>query len=111
MIEHTIRINYLLDFYKILLTDKQKFALEMYYQEDLSLVEIAQNLDVSRQAIYDLLKRGEGLLEEYEEKLQLYSKYIKRQERANKTIEFVSKKLERNEIKDELILKIQELVE
>jgi len=68
MIEHTIRINYLLDFYKILLTEKQKFALEMYYQEDLSLVEIAQNLDVSRQAIYDLLKRGENILEEYEDK-------------------------------------------
>ncbi|MFP4456271.1 MAG: YlxM family DNA-binding protein [Clostridia bacterium] len=111
MIEHTIRINYLLDFYKMLLTDKQKFALEMYYQEDLSLVEIAQNLDVSRQAIYDLLKRGEGILEEYEEKLQLYSKYINRQEKADKIIEFISENIERNETKEKLIIRIQKLVD
>ncbi len=90
MIEHTIRINYLLDFYKVLLTEKQRFALEMYYQEDLSLVEIAQNIEVSRQAIYDLLKRGEALLEEYEKNLHLYKKYLKRLEKAEKLVSTIN---------------------
>lgn len=111
MIEHTIRINYLLDFYKILLTEKQKFALEMYYQEDLSLVEIAQNLDVSRQAIYDLLKRGENILEEYEEKLHLYDKYIKRQKKAEDLILYIKKSLKSEEVAEKLVKKIKELVD
>jgi predicted DNA-binding protein YlxM (UPF0122 family) len=111
MIEHTIRINYLLDFYKVLLTEKQKFALEMYYQEDLSLVEIAQNLDVSRQAIYDLLKRGETLLEEYEEKLKLYEKYTNRLSKAE-SIELLINNLSINkDEKEKLKLKIKELVD
>jgi predicted DNA-binding protein YlxM (UPF0122 family) len=101
----------LLDFYKVLLTEKQKFALEMYYQEDLSLVEIAQNLDVSRQAIYDLLKRGETLLEEYEEKLKLYEKYTNRLSKAE-SIELLINNLSINkDEKEKLKLKIKGLVD
>jgi len=111
MIEHTIRINYLLDFYKILLKEKQKFALEMYYQEDLSLVEIAQNLDVSRQAIYDLLKRGENILEEYEDKLHLYDKYIERQKKAEDLILYVKENLKSKNITEEIVRRIKGLVD
>lgn len=80
MLEKTTRINMLYDFYHLLLTDKQKSYMELYYREDYSLGEIASGSNVSRQAVYDTIKRTEQLLETYEEKLQLYAKFGKRKE-------------------------------
>ncbi|WP_163536769.1 putative DNA-binding protein [Gracilibacillus sp. YIM 98692] len=80
MLEKTTRINYLYDFYQGLLTPKQRNYMEMYYLEDLSLGEISEHFNVSRQAIYDNIRRTEQMLEEYEEKLGLYRKFQKRQE-------------------------------
>ena len=68
----------LYDYYYKLLTDKQQEYLSLYYCEDLSLAEIAQDLDVSRNAVYDNLKRAVNLLEEYEEKLHLLEKHLER---------------------------------
>jgi uncharacterized protein len=78
VIEKTIRMNYLYDFYQALLTSKQNQYMRMYYLDDWSLGEISEHFDVSRQAVYDNIKRTEALLEEYEEKLQLFSRYEKR---------------------------------
>ncbi len=78
MLEKTTRMNYLLDFYQALLTPKQRNYMEMYYLEDYSLGEISKLSDVSRQAVYDNIKRTEATLETYEEKLHLYDKFIKR---------------------------------
>ena len=78
MLEKTLRLNYLFDFYQALLTPKQRDYLQMYYLEDLSLVEIADITNVSRQAVYDNIKRSEAILESYEEKLLLYEKFQKR---------------------------------
>ncbi|MFC7320418.1 putative DNA-binding protein [Halobacillus campisalis] len=80
MLEKTTRINYLLDFYQSLLTPKQRNYMELYYLEDYSLGEISENFDVSRQAVYDNIKRTEAMLEEYENKLHLYDKFEKRQQ-------------------------------
>jgi uncharacterized protein len=79
MLEKTTRINALYDFYQQLLTDKQRNYMEMYYVEDFSLGEISETSNVSRQAIYDNIRRTEQMLEEYEEKLCLYQKFLKRQ--------------------------------
>lgn len=79
MLEKTTRINALYDFYQKLLTEKQRNYMEMYYVEDFSLGEISETSNVSRQAIYDNIRRTEQMLEEYEEKLGLYKKFIKRQ--------------------------------
>ncbi|GAA0298971.1 hypothetical protein GGQ92_000179 [Gracilibacillus halotolerans] len=79
MLDKTTRINSLYDFYQELLTEKQRNYMEMYYREDFSLGEIAEEVNVSRQAIYDNVKRTEQMLEEYEEKLQLFDKFTKRQ--------------------------------
>ncbi|QDP40150.1 putative DNA-binding protein [Radiobacillus deserti] len=79
MLEKTTRINYLFDFYQELLTDKQKKYMEMYYLEDYSLGEISEAYDVSRQAVYDNIRRTESMLESYEEKLHLYEKFQERQ--------------------------------
>lgn len=69
------RRSLLFDFYGTLLTNKQQEVYDFYFQQDLSLGEIAQNLGVSRQAVYDLLKRAEDTLEDAEGKLGLLNKY------------------------------------
>ncbi|MCR6096013.1 putative DNA-binding protein [Salipaludibacillus agaradhaerens] len=83
MIEKTIRMNYLYDFYQSLLTNKQNHYMKLYYLDDWSLGEISEHFDVSRQAVYDNIKRTEALLEEYERKLQLFLKYEQRQKHFN----------------------------
>lgn len=75
----TMRMNYLFDFYQGLLTEKQRNYLELYYLQDYALSEIAETFHVSRQAVYDNIKRTDELLEEYETKLQLFKKFKERQ--------------------------------
>jgi hypothetical protein len=71
MIDDTV----LLDFYGELLTDKQKTIMEYYYNDDYTLTEISEILNISRQAIYDTVKRTNELLNVYENKLHLASDY------------------------------------
>jgi predicted DNA-binding protein YlxM (UPF0122 family) len=66
-------MNSLLDFYGSLLTEKQKKAAYMYYVYDCSINEISDELEISKQAVFDNLKRAENNLEEYESKLHLYA--------------------------------------
>ncbi|WP_241080282.1 YlxM family DNA-binding protein [Natranaerofaba carboxydovora] len=80
MLEKTNKINLLFDFYGPLLTDKQEKAIRLYYIEDYSLGEIADNLNISRQGVFDSLKRGEEALDRYEEKLGLYKKFAEQRE-------------------------------
>lgn len=88
----------LFDCYENLLTDKQKQYFKDYYFEDMSLSEIAQEYGVSRNAVFDQLNKVYNALEQYEEKLLLYSKFTQRQE--------LYKKL--SEINNEEVLKIVE---
>lgn len=67
----------LFDFYGSLLTKKQQLIFKLYYYDDLSLGEIAQELNTSRQAVYDIIKRTENILKTYEDNLQLWVKYQK----------------------------------
>ena len=62
-------ITLLLDFYGDLLTEKQRTFISYYYNDDLSLAEIAANEGITRQGVRALIKRTEGLLLNYEEKL------------------------------------------
>ncbi|MBS4177150.1 putative DNA-binding protein [Bacillus sp. FJAT-49731] len=78
MLEKTTRINYLFDFYQALLTPKQRSYMSLYYLDDFSLGEIAEEYEISRQAVYDNIKRTEAMLEEYEEKLLLFQKFQER---------------------------------
>ncbi|NLJ80614.1 MAG: putative DNA-binding protein [Firmicutes bacterium] len=78
--DKTIRMSLLFDFYGPLLTDRQRDIFQMYFHEDLSLAEIGKALDVSRQAVYDILKRSGLIMEEYEGKLSLLLKHQKQQE-------------------------------
>ena len=71
LLEKTNRINVLFDFYRPLLTEKQQLFLQCYFHEDLSLGEIAAEFEISRQAVYEHIRRASAVLEEYESKLQL----------------------------------------
>lgn len=64
-----LQIAVLLDYYGDLLTEKQRDFISLYYDEDLSLSEIAENEGITRQGVRDAIKRAETLLFEMEEKL------------------------------------------
>ncbi|OAB35852.1 DNA-binding protein [Paenibacillus macquariensis subsp. defensor] len=77
-LEKTNRINRLFDFYEHLLTEKQQTFLKYYFHDDFSLGEIAAEFEISRQAVYEHIKRAEQVLAMYEEKLSLLQKYEQR---------------------------------
>ncbi|AOZ94193.1 putative DNA-binding protein [Paenibacillus crassostreae] len=79
-LEKTNRINLLFDFYEHLLTEKQQTFLKYYFHDDFSLGEIAAEFKISRQAVYEHIKRAEQVLDMYEEKLNLLQKYDRRME-------------------------------
>lgn len=86
MIEKKVRLGNLFAFYGQLLTEKQQEILRLYYIHDLSLGEISENLGISRQAVYDTLKRTQKLLEEYEKKLGLLNKFMKTRYKINELV-------------------------
>lgn len=79
-LERTMRMNYLYDFYQSLLTEKQQKYIELYYLEDFQFSEIAEEMNVTRQAVYDNLKRSRDLIEQYEATLGMFKNFNKRLE-------------------------------
>ena len=108
LLEKTMRLNYLFDFYQSLLTPKQQEYMSMYYLEDLSLVEISELANVSRQAIYDNIKRTEAILESYEEKLLLYEKFEKQTDLLKKLKSIVNEQNMSDEVR-QLIHQLSEI--
>lgn len=76
-LEKTLRMNQLFSFYRPLLTNKQQEYMQLYYGDDYSLGEIAEAFSVSRQAVYDNIKRSETILKNYETKLHLVHDFEK----------------------------------
>ena len=74
MFEKDLKKAYLLDFYGDVLTERKKEVLDMYYNEDLSLAEIAEQIGISRQGVRDLIKKAEEEIFFLEEKLGLAQK-------------------------------------
>jgi len=114
VVERLVRTGLLYDFYGGLLTDKQRKVMELYYNEDWSLAEIATKEAVSRQAVHDLLQRSERLMEEYEAKLGLVKLFTKQQtilmdiaQKLGKIIE----ECEPNSPKTKLLYEIKEQIE
>lgn len=108
--EKNIQISILLDIYGKLLTEKQYKLLDDYYNNDLSLSEIAENDDITRQAVRDNLKKGENNLLEYENKLGFMKKALEDEEKIKNILTEISKinkELSFNEI-DNSLKKIKE---
>ncbi|WP_170294100.1 putative DNA-binding protein [Heliomicrobium undosum] len=74
-LEKLTRMALLNDFYGQLLTERQRQVLSLYYEDNFSLAEIAEEFSVTRQAVFDLLKRAEKILLGYEDKLGLVKRW------------------------------------
>ena len=79
--EKNVKVSMLCEVYGNLLTKKQLSILQDYYDKDLSLSEIAQNQEITGQAVRDIIKKGENKLFELEEKLGIMKKTFKQEEK------------------------------
>ena len=75
MFEKNLEIGYLLDFYGDILPERRRDIMDLYYNDDLSLAEIAEQLGITRQAVRDSIKKTETELFFYEEKLGLRRRF------------------------------------
>lgn len=82
MFEKNLEIGYLLDFYGDILPERRRDILDLYYNDDLSLSEIAEQMGITRQAVRDSIKKTETELLFYEEKLGLRRRFTEAQSRA-----------------------------
>lgn len=85
--EKDVFVIVLLDVYRNLLTPKQADVISLYYEEDLSLAEIAEHYAITRQAILDLIRRGEKQLYHYEERLGLAKRLMQQEKRLHRVLE------------------------
>ena len=83
MFEKDLNISYLLDFYGDILPKKKRDVLTLYYNEDFSLSEIAEQIGISRQGVRDIIKKTEEELFFFEEKLGLAKKFSKMRKDAD----------------------------
>lgn len=83
------KVNGLIPFYENLLTERQREIIKFYYYEDLSLAEIAENLEISRNAVYDTIRKTAQILDRYEEQLHLKRDYENRKAAYQKLLEHV----------------------
>ena len=89
--EKNVQISMLCDIYGKLLTEKQLQILEDYYNLDLSLSEIAENNNITRQAVRDIIKKGENKLFEFEEKLNIMKKMHKQETKISSILAELTK--------------------
>lgn len=80
--EELLEISLLLDFYGQLITRRQYEILDLHYNSDFSFGEIAQQMNISRQGVYDNIKRGKDALNELEEKLRLVRRFTEQKSKA-----------------------------
>ena len=78
MKNQTYRMTMLYDFYGELLTERQKEFFDLYYNEDLSLAEIAENAGISRQGVRDVIVRAEAAMQEVEDKTGIIKRFLSR---------------------------------
>ena len=89
--EDKIKSGYLYDFYGELLTEHQRSVYGMSINDDLSLSEIAQNENITRQAVRDIIKKGENKLFEFEEKLKVMERMFKQDDKIANILAEITK--------------------
>ena len=85
--EQRVELNYLMDFYGPLLTEHRRELMRLYCEEDLTLAEIADQMDITRQGVSDALNKARRLLEDYESKLGLAARYREMSDLAQRALE------------------------
>lgn len=105
-IDKFVHLNKLFILYKNLLTEKQSIILEYYFGEDLSLGEISEEMNVSRQAVHDTIKRCESILIDYEEKLGLYKQELEDNKKLEQMILMLESLKSEDSLNDNKIDKI-----
>ena len=89
--EKKVEVSMLCDLYGKLLTEKQFEFINDYYNNDLSLSEIAENNNITRQAVRDIIKKGERKLFEYEEKLLFMKKTLTQEQKIQAILSELTK--------------------
>lgn len=105
-IDKFVHLNKLFILYKNLLTEKQSIILEYYFGEDLSLGEISEEMNVSRQAVHDTIKRCKSILIDYEEKLGLYKQELEDNKKLEQMILMLESLKSEDSLNDNKIDKI-----
>ena len=107
MFTKDMNIGFLLDFYGDVLKERRKDALDFYYNNDMSLSEIAEEMGISRQGVRDLIKKAEEELLFYEEKLGLAKKFENAQKHAEIALALCESGADNLEIESEIRLLLQ----
>ncbi len=90
MFDKITEVSLLYDFYGQLLSKRQQEVMSLYYEENLSLSEIAEEFSISRQGVHDALKNAEKSLHQYEAKLGLVSRF----EKSRSAVEMIDRQIE-----------------
>ena len=112
--EKNVEISLLFSFYGKMLTERQADTVELYYNEDLSLSEVGDELGISRQGVRDNLKRAEAVLYDIENRLGLASRFLEIKSRLSKIdsiIAEVEASPKANELPDDIKKKISNILE
>ena len=107
MFEKNLKIGFLLDFYGDVLSERRRTVLDYYYNDDLSLAEIADEIGISRQGVRDLIKKAEEELYFYEEKLGLAERFRRTRQQAEHLMEL----LKETEVDGEIYHAAEELID
>ena len=107
MFEKNLNMGYLLDFYGEVLTERKRDALDFYYNDDMSLAEIAEEMGISRQGVRDIIKKAEEELLFYEEKLGLAKKFADAQKHAKRALELCEGEDVSLAVREEIMLLIK----
>ena len=89
--EKNVKVSVLMSIYGKLLTEKQYEILDNYYNSDLSLSEIAENMNITRQAVRDIIKKGENKLFDFEEKLEIMKRTLQQEKKINDVLSELTK--------------------
>ena len=108
--EKNVEVSLLFSFYRNLLTDRQADTVDLYYNEDLSLAEIGDELGISRQGVRDNLKRAEATLYDVEKKLGLARRFLLIKAQLEE-IDNVVRELEKLEEAQNIKLKLNEILD
>ena len=114
MFEKNLNLSLLLDFYGDILSDRQKDMLDMYYNDDFSLSEVADAFSISRQGVRSVLKKGENILFEMEDKLHLAKRFLDMKLKSSEIadqLEKINKKINDDCISSKIHILIKEIKE